>query len=145
MTQHPELTLTTEHRPFQTQRRDAWWLQPLAVFLGLGTFIVYATFRVFQGDHFLHESYLSPFYSPLLFSVDGSHSWFWNNARLDAGFHNPRCPYFMGTPRISLYLLLLSGCVLQSILGRSTLLHSIRTAQRVSRRTLVSIDCPEYP
>ena len=75
MTQHPELTLT-ESRPFQTQRRDTWWLQPLAVFLGLGAFIVYATFRVFEGDHFLHGPYLSPFYSPLLFSADGSHSWF---------------------------------------------------------------------
>ena len=32
---HPELTLT-ERRPFQTQRRDTWWLQPLAVFVGLG-------------------------------------------------------------------------------------------------------------
>ncbi len=79
MTQHPELTLTTEHRPFQTQRRDTWWLQPLTVFLGLGTFIVYATFRVFEGAHFLHGPYLSPFYSPLLFGTDThsvTHSWF---------------------------------------------------------------------
>ena len=78
MTQHPELTLT-ENRPFQTQRRDTWWLQPLAVFLGLGTFIVYATFRVFEGAHFLHGPYLSPFYSPLLFGTDThsvTHSWF---------------------------------------------------------------------
>ena len=66
---HPELTLT-EHRPFQTQRRDTWWLQPLAVFVGLGAFIVYATFRVFEGDHFLHGPYLSPFYSPLLFGTE---------------------------------------------------------------------------
>ena len=62
---HPELTLT-ERRPFHTQRRDTWWLQPLAVFVGLGAFIVYATFRVFEGDHFIHGPYLSPFYSPLL-------------------------------------------------------------------------------
>ena len=78
MTQHPELTLT-EGRPFQTQRRDTWWLQPLAVFVGLGAFIVYATFRVFEGDHFLHGPYLSPFYSPLLFGTDThslEHSWF---------------------------------------------------------------------
>ena len=52
MTQHPELTLTTENRPFQTQRKDTWWLQPLAVFVGLGAFIVYATFRVFEGGPF---------------------------------------------------------------------------------------------
>ena len=78
MTQHPELTLT-ESRPFQTQRTDTWWLQPLAVFLGLGAFIVYATFRVFEGDHFLHGPYLTPFYSPLLFGTDAhsvGHSWF---------------------------------------------------------------------
>ena len=129
---HPELTLT-ERRPFQTQRRDTWWLQPLAVFIGLGLFIVYATFRVFQGDHFLHGPYLSPFYSPLLFSADGSHSWFGENAVLDAGFHYTRCPDFMGTPRIPFYLLLLPRRVLQSVLGRPTVLHSLGTAQRVSR------------
>ena len=27
----------------ETMRRDAWWVQPLVVFLGLGTFIVYST------------------------------------------------------------------------------------------------------
>ncbi len=64
--QQPELTLT-EHRPFQTQRKDTWWVQPMAVFLGLGLFIVYATFRVFEGNHFIHGPYLTPFYSPLLF------------------------------------------------------------------------------
>lgn len=72
--QQPELTLT-EHRPFQTQRKDTWWVQPMAVFIGLGVFIVYATFRVFWGEHYLHDPYLSPFYSPLLFSPDSSHSW----------------------------------------------------------------------
>ncbi len=77
---HPELTLT-EHRPFQTQRKDTWWVQPLAVFIGLGVFIVYATFRVFEGNHFLPENapYLTPFYSPLLFGTSehsNDHSWF---------------------------------------------------------------------
>ena len=77
---HPELTLT-ERRPFQTQRQDTWWLQPLAVFVGLGLFIVYATFRVFEGTHFFYGPYLSPFYSPLLFGTHEvahsvEHSWF---------------------------------------------------------------------
>ena len=74
----PELTLT-DHRPFQTQRKDTWWVQPMAVFLGLGLFIVYATFRVFEGNHFIHGPYLTPFYSPLLFGTDSHsvpHSWF---------------------------------------------------------------------
>ncbi len=75
-----ELTLT-EHKPFHTQRTDVWWVQPLVVFLGLGTFILYATFRVIEGDHFLPKNapYLTPFYSPLLFGIDGhtiQHSWF---------------------------------------------------------------------
>jgi hypothetical protein len=77
---HPELTLT-ENRPFQTQRKDTWWVQPLAVFIGLGAFIVYATFRVFEGNNFIHGPYLTPFYSPLLFGTNEvahsvGHSWF---------------------------------------------------------------------
>ena len=52
-----ELTLT-EHKPFHTQRKDVWWVQPLVVFLGLGTFILYATFRVFEGAHFLPDMHL---------------------------------------------------------------------------------------
>jgi len=27
----------------ETSRRDAWWIQPLLVFLGLSTFVVYST------------------------------------------------------------------------------------------------------
>ena len=37
----------------QTSRRDLWWLQPLAVLLGLGTFIVYSTWAGMQGDHYV--------------------------------------------------------------------------------------------
>lgn len=59
----------------QTARSDAWWLQPLAVFLGLSAFIVYSTWAAFQGDHYAFGSYLSPFYSPELFG-DSVHSWF---------------------------------------------------------------------
>ncbi len=77
---HPELTLT-EHRPFQTQRKDTWWVQPLVVFIGFGIFVVYTTYRVFEGAHFLpeHAPYLTPFYSPLLFGLNehtNAHSWF---------------------------------------------------------------------
>ncbi|MBM3786355.1 MAG: succinate dehydrogenase [Acidobacteria bacterium] len=58
----------------QTSRRDAWWQQPLVVFLGLGTFIVYSTWAAFQGEHYRFGPYLSPFYSPeLLGSPD---AWF---------------------------------------------------------------------
>src|SRR5579863_3793719 len=51
----------------QTSRRDKWWLQPLAVFIGLSTFIVYSTWAAMQGDHYRFGPYLSPFYSPELF------------------------------------------------------------------------------
>ena len=59
----------------QTSRRDNWWMQPLAVFLGLSTFIVYSTWAAMQGDHYRFGPYLSPFYSPELFG-DPVQSWF---------------------------------------------------------------------
>ena len=49
-----------------TQRRDTWWLQPLAVFLGLSAFGVYSTWAALQGENYQWGPYLSPFYSPLL-------------------------------------------------------------------------------
>lgn len=60
----------------QTSRKDLWWVYPLLVFLGLGAFVVYATWAAFQGDHYRFGPYLSPFYSPELFSKDGLYSWF---------------------------------------------------------------------
>jgi hypothetical protein len=58
----------------ETSRPDRWWVQPLVVFLGLGTFVVYSTWAAFQGDHYRFGPYLSPFYSPELFGSD--HAWF---------------------------------------------------------------------
>jgi hypothetical protein len=58
-----------------TARRDAWWVQPVAVCFGLSLFIVYATWAAFQGDHYTFGPYLSPFYSPELFG-SSPHSWF---------------------------------------------------------------------
>src|SRR5580658_8288564 len=60
----------------QTARRDFWWVQPLLTFLGLGTFIVYSTWAALQGDHYRFGPYLSPFYSPEIFSLTGEDSWF---------------------------------------------------------------------
>jgi hypothetical protein len=51
----------------RTMRRDAWWCQPLVVFLGLSSFIVYSTWAAFQGTHYTSGPYLSPFYSPEIF------------------------------------------------------------------------------
>lgn len=71
---HPELTLT-QRRFGQTTRRDAWWVQPLVVFIGLSTFVIYSTWAAFQNAHYTFGPYLSPFYSPELFG-DSGHSWF---------------------------------------------------------------------
>lgn len=59
----------------QTRRQDRWWVEPLAILLGLSGFIVYATWAAFQGEHYHFGSYLSPFYSPEIFG-DSPHSFF---------------------------------------------------------------------
>ncbi|MGO9057699.1 MAG: succinate dehydrogenase [Candidatus Binataceae bacterium] len=58
-----------------TTRKDAWWVQPLVVFLALSAFVVYATWAAFQGNHYRFGPYLSPFYSPEIFG-DPKTAWF---------------------------------------------------------------------
>src|SRR5258708_6346356 len=58
-----------------TSRPDAWWVQPLVVFLCFLGFIVYATWAALQGEHYRFGPYLSPFYSPELLG-DPEHAWF---------------------------------------------------------------------
>ena len=71
-----ERVLAVKPRGFgQTQRRDRWWIEPAAIFLGLSAFIIYATWAALQGQHYYFKSYLSPFYSPEIFG-DSPHSWF---------------------------------------------------------------------
>jgi hypothetical protein len=59
-------------QPFgATERRDAWWLQPLLQALGLIVLIGYANYAAFLGAAHYHyvdqgRHYLSPFYSPYL-------------------------------------------------------------------------------
>ncbi len=71
-------TLPKQLRFGQTSRTDAWWLQPLLVFLGFSAFIVYSTWAALQGTkgdpaYFLYDGdgadYLSPFYSPMIFGT----------------------------------------------------------------------------
>jgi hypothetical protein len=69
------LSLPMVRRFGETERRDPWWAQPLAVFVVLSAFIVYATWAALQGAHYHHGPYLSPFYSPELFG-ESDHSWF---------------------------------------------------------------------
>ena len=66
----------TQVRAFgETARRDSWWVEPLLIFLGLSTFIVYSTWAAFQGKNYTFGPYLSPFYSPEIFG-DSPHAWF---------------------------------------------------------------------
>ena len=71
----PDADALTKRGFGETMRPDTWWLQPLGVFLGLSTFIVYSTWAAFQGEHYHFGNYLSPFYSPELFG-ESHHSWF---------------------------------------------------------------------
>src|SRR5437867_12497185 len=56
----------------ETMRPDIRWLQPLLVFLGLTTFIVYFTWAALQGKIYFSGHYLSQFYSQDLFG-DSAH------------------------------------------------------------------------
>ncbi|BBY33907.1 MULTISPECIES: hypothetical protein [Mycolicibacter] len=50
----------------RTLRTDRWWLSPLRIDLGFAAFLIYATARGFQQNHYFVEKYhyLTPFYSP---------------------------------------------------------------------------------
>ncbi len=58
----------------RTLRRDRWWLQPALTALALLLFVVYATWRAFEGRHYFAMPYLSPFYSPCLSTSCVPHS-----------------------------------------------------------------------
>jgi len=71
----PELNLQeTLYRFGYTSRKDAWWIKPLVVFIGLSSFVVYVTWAAFQGKNYFYGSYLSPLYSPEIFGAS-PHSW----------------------------------------------------------------------
>src|SRR3954467_4176016 len=65
----------TRRRFGETLRRDAWWVPQVGAFIVLSSFLAYATWAAFQNAHYEFGSYLSPFYSPLLFG-DSPHAWF---------------------------------------------------------------------
>ncbi len=111
----------------ETQRRDAWWSQPLVVFLALGAFLVYANLRVFEGTNYYSghaaanaaTNYLTPFYSPLMFDTPGhtpsGHAWMstkpaWMPTWLSAAAAILVFP-------ADCFVLLLPRGVLQSVLG----------------------------
>jgi hypothetical protein len=57
-----------------TLRKDAWWVGPVLTFAVLAGFIVYATWRAFEGTAYEWQAYLSPFYSPF-FDVAWAKGW----------------------------------------------------------------------
>ena len=66
-----------------TLRPDRWWVSPVAVLLGLSAFVIYTTWAAFQGAHYWAGPYLSPLYSPVIFTFTGAegaapveHAWF---------------------------------------------------------------------
>ncbi len=66
------LTPLPESRLGSTLRRDSWWAEIVPVFVLLGGFGLYATWRAFEGNYYSWGPYLSPFYSPL---IDPQHHW----------------------------------------------------------------------
>jgi len=64
----------TRRRFLETKRRDAWWIQPLVVFILFGSFLVYTTWAAFQNEHYTFGPYLSPFYSPEIIG-SSPHAW----------------------------------------------------------------------
>ncbi|MDQ1665245.1 MAG: hypothetical protein QOH75_1276 [Actinomycetota bacterium] len=54
--------------PARTLRTDRWWIPPLLNALALGSFLVYATVRLFWDKSYFVEDfhYVAPFYSPCL-------------------------------------------------------------------------------
>jgi hypothetical protein len=61
---------TRAHIGEKTLRTDRWWLQPLRINLGFAAFVIYATARAFQQQHYFvpEYHYLTPFYSPCVSS-----------------------------------------------------------------------------
>ena len=120
-------------------RRDAWWVQPLLVFLGLGAFVVYSTWAAFQGSALLFRAL--PF--AVLFAGD-----FRRLAaqlvRAEAGLVAGLAAVFagaadpLGAGVVPADLLLLPRRLLQSVLGRSAGLRRGRAAQDLSRRAIRS-------
>lgn len=55
----------------KTLRTDNWWIGPLVTLLGFSAFIVYTTWAGLQGSFYYADPYLSPLYSPVLFTNEG--------------------------------------------------------------------------
>ena len=52
----------------KTHRTDTWWVAPGITFFVFSLFVVYTTWALLQANHYYTAPYLSPFYSPVLFT-----------------------------------------------------------------------------
>lgn len=55
--------------PATTCRADNWWAGPAATFGFISFALIYLTWAAFQGDYYWVHGYLSPLYSPVLWTV----------------------------------------------------------------------------
>src|SRR4051812_25494168 len=51
-----------------TLRRDRWWLEPALTGTGFLLFVLYSMWCGLQGAHYYYHGYVSPMYSPVLFT-----------------------------------------------------------------------------
>jgi hypothetical protein len=95
--------LPQQRRFGETTRPDAWWLQPIAVFLGFSAFIIYSTWAAFHplsngncaywfNGH--GANYLSPFFSPEIFG-NSPHAIFHGTPSFWPGFLPAFSPAFL--------------------------------------------------
>ncbi|HUG55464.1 MAG TPA: hypothetical protein VMJ92_00165 [Candidatus Limnocylindrales bacterium] len=62
------MAATMAVRP-RTARRDLWWLEPLAIVVVLGAFVLYSAWAGLQNANYYVAPYLSPFYSPCIAAI----------------------------------------------------------------------------
>ena len=116
----------------ETMRRDAWWGQPLLTLVVLGSFVVYATWAAFQGEHY-NSARISRRSTRRSCSAMAA-CWFGPEAGLVAGlaalFAGAADP--LGARRVPRYLLLLPRRVLQGVLGGPAVVRRRRAAEELS-------------
>jgi hypothetical protein len=76
-------------------RQDAWWVPPLLTFLGLSSFLVYASWAGMQNAHYTFGNYLSPMYSPELWG-SSPHAWFGPAPAWFPAIYSPAMVVFIG-------------------------------------------------
>ena len=126
-----------------TMRRDAWWVQPLLIFLALGAFIVYSTWAAFQGRTITPgpTSRRSIRRRSLAIRRTAGSDRSPAGGRVAAVFAGAADP--LGAGAVPADLLLLSRRLLQGVLGRPARLRGGRAAEELPRRAFVSADHAE--